>query len=253
MPNTIKNLKNQRKIIALTAYSYPSAQVLLEAEVDLVLVGDSLGMVILGYENTHSVTLEDIIRHGQAVMRGNQKSLGVMDMPINTCENPEEAVKNARRVVEETGARAVKIEGYPASVKAVVDSGIAVMGHVGLKPQQVEKCKLTGKTPEEAKVVLNEARAIEQAGAFSIVLECVPSELGKQITEELAIPTIGIGAGPDCDGQILVFHDMVGIYDDFKPKFVRRYANLKQEMVKATKAFVEDVQKGNFPSEEESF
>lgn len=257
MSEDIRKMKGKRKITALTAYSYTTAKILSDAGIDLILVGDSLGMVVLGCEDTHCVTLVDIIRHGKGVMRGvvkgNQNALVVLDMPINTCEDPEKAVKNCQLALRETEAKAIKLEGCPESVKAVVDNGMAVLGHTGLKPQQVEKCKLTGKTPEEAEKVRAEAKAIEAAGAFAVVLECVPRELGKQITAELSIPTIGIGAGPDCDGQILVFHDMVGLYDDFNPKFVRRYANLRKEIRKATDDFMTDVKEGDFPSEAESY
>lgn len=252
MAEKIKSLKGKRRITALTCYDYVTAKILSEASLDILLVGDSLGMVVLGYENTHFVTLEDMIKHAQAVMRGASGVLVVADMPIGTCDTSSDAILNCRRVVEETGVRAVKIEGNPDVVKAVCDAGISVMGHTGLKPQQVSSFKVQGKGGR-AKEILEEALALEEAGCFSVVLECIPSSLGQEITEKLNIPTIGIGAGKDCDGQILVLHDAVGLFDDFKPKFVRRFGNLKKEMVEAVFGFKKAVVEEEFPGEGESY
>lgn len=253
MAEKIKALKGKRKITALTCYDYVTAKILSEVGLDILLVGDSLGMVILGYENTHFVTLDDIIKHTSAVMRGASGILVVADMPIGTCDTALDAVKNCRRVVAETSVRAVKIEGNPDVVKAVSEAGISVMGHTGLKPQQVSSFKVQGKSSDCAKELLDEALALEKAGCFSVVLECIPSSLGQEITEKLKIPTIGIGAGKDCDGQILVLHDAVGLFDDFKPKFVRRFGNLKKEMLNSVFQFKNAVLDEKFPSEKESY
>lgn len=263
MTEQIRALKGKRKITALTAYDYPTAQILSEAGVDVLLVGDSLGMVVLGYPNTHFVTMEDMIRHTQAVIRGVAKAmhsglvgrapLVVADMPIASCDTAEFALQNCRRMVQETGVRAVKIEGMPDICAEVVQSGIAVMGHTGLKPQTAERMRVQGKSEPEAEVIFQEALALEKAGCFAVVLECVPTDLGKRITEALTVPTIGIGAGPDCDGQILVLHDVLGLFTDFRPKFVKRYGHVREEIQKAVRLYVEEVQQGDFPSEEQSF
>ncbi|MDP2624713.1 MAG: 3-methyl-2-oxobutanoate hydroxymethyltransferase [Candidatus Peregrinibacteria bacterium] len=253
MSEVIRQLKGHRKIVALTAYDYPMAQFLSEAGVDILLVGDSLGMVVLGYTSTHFVTMEDMIRHTQAVMRGHKSGLVVADMPIGSCDTPELAIENCKRMVEETGVSAVKIEGNPEVCRIVVEAGIEVMGHTGLKPQLAEKMRIQGKTSVEAEAILEEAMALENSGCFSVVLECVPSDLGRRITEKLSIPTIGIGAGAECDGQILVTHDMLGLFTDFKPKFVKCYANLGEDIVKAISDFKEDVDRGIFPSLDESY
>ncbi|MBI5754906.1 3-methyl-2-oxobutanoate hydroxymethyltransferase [Candidatus Peregrinibacteria bacterium] len=253
MPETIRTLKGKRKITALTAYDYSMAKILSRAGVDILLVGDSLGMVVLGYRNTHFVTLDDMIRHGQAVVRGNKGSLVVIDMPIGTCDTPEKAVENCRRACEETGARTVKIEGKAESVRAVCQAGISVMGHTGLKPQEVTKYTVQGGDSDSRKRVLDEAKALESAGAFSLILECVPSDLGREVTELLSIPVIGIGAGPHADGQILVSHDMLGFSSDIRPRFVRRYADLSETIFSAVKRYNEDVRNGDYPAESESY
>lgn len=247
MPDSIKKLKGHRKIVALTAYDYPMAFFVSEAEVDVILVGDSLGMVVLGYENTHFVTLEDMIRHTQAVMRGHNNGLVVCDMPKGSYGTPDVAILSARQLMEETGVKAIKIEGAPEIARVLVDAGIEVMGHTGLKPQEAEKMGIRGKTEEEAKVILQEARALEAAGCFAVVLECVPTDLAKKITEELEIPTIGIGAGPDCDGQILVTYDLLGLTPGGGPKFAKKYANLGEDIKSAVRHFKEEVEQGVFP------
>jgi 3-methyl-2-oxobutanoate hydroxymethyltransferase len=271
----IKALKGNRKLTMLTAYDYPTAKILSRAGVDMLLVGDSLGMVVLGYPDTKSVTLQDIVRHAGAVVRGNLAAVAeskvrepdsaardadgnvgsfvVADMPIHTTDTVGMALRNARYILEETGVDAVKIEGDPHIVEALAGAGIAVMAHTGLKPQQAEKYGLTGKSSDEAEAIFAEAVALEKAGAFALVLECIPSELAKRITGVLKIPTIGIGAGKDCDGQVLVSSDLLGLYDDFKPKFVRRYADLATEIFNATNQFKKDTENGTFPAEKESF
>lgn len=249
----IKSLKGKKKIVALTAYDYPTSKILNESKVDIILVGDSLGMVVLGFGNTHFVTLSDIIRHTQAVMRGNSKALVVADMPINSCDTIKDAIKNCKKVIEETGVHAVKIEGKPEIVKAVFDAGISVMGHTGLKPQEVDKCKLQGKEKESAEMIIKESKMLEKAGVFSLILECIPEKLGKEITKILKIPTIGIGAGRYTDGQILVLHDIIGLSPDIKPRFVRRYAEVGSVIGKAVSSFRKDVEKGEYPSEKEVY
>jgi 3-methyl-2-oxobutanoate hydroxymethyltransferase len=254
MTRLLRELKGHRKITALTAYDYPMAQILSKAGVDILLVGDSLGMVVLGYTSTHFVTMEDMIRHTQAVMRGHSGlSLVVADMPIGSCDSIELALKNCRRMVDETGVRAVKIEGVPDICRAVVDSGIEVMGHTGLKPQTAERMKVKGKSKVEFDLIIQEAKDLQEAGCFSIVLEAVPSALGKEVTSVLSVPTIGIGAGPDCDGQILVVHDLIGMFTDFKPKFVKRYGDVGKMIGQSVAAFKEEVEQGIFPSPKESY
>ncbi len=248
MPDSIRQLKGHRKIVALTAYDTPMAQILGEAGIDVLLVGDSLGMVVLGYESTHFVTMEDMIRHTQAVMRGHTGGLVVADLPKGSCDTEVSAVENANRMVEETGVRAVKIEGRPEMCRAVVNSGIAVMGHTGLKPQDEEKMGMRGKTDEQAEAIFEEAKALEAAGCFAVILECVPADLAKRITDALKVPTIGIGAGSECDGQILVTHDILGLFKDFTPKFVKQYADLRSVIQEAVSTFKDEVERGIFPS-----
>lgn len=244
----------------MTAYDYPMARVLDSANVDIILVGDSLGMVILGYDTTLPVTLDDMIHHARAVVRGSQRAFVTVDMPFLTYQvSVEEAVRNAGRLIQETGAQAVKLEGgqevIPA-IKAIVGVGIPVMGHLGLTPQAVHQLggfKVQGKDEESAKKIIADAQLVEEAGAFSLVLESVPQQLAEIVTRRLRIPTIGIGAGPGCDGQVLVTHDMLGMFERFVPKFVKRYANLYDEMKKAVTQFAEDVRNGSFPKGEHSF
>ena len=257
----IRAMKGTSRIGMLTAYDYPSARVADAAGADILLVGDSLGMVVLGYADTLSVTVEDMLHHTRAVVRGAKSSLIVGDMPyLSYHVSLEESVRNAGRFIQ-AGAHAVKVEGAKASrikvIEAILDAEIPVMGHIGLTPQSVNALggfKLQGKNAEDARRLLDEAVALERAGCFALVLECVPSELAAMITEQLTIPTIGIGAGPSCDGQVLVFHDVLGIYDGHTPKFVRQYAHLAADMQQALETYLADVREGRFPDEQkESF
>ncbi|HYS53827.1 MAG TPA: 3-methyl-2-oxobutanoate hydroxymethyltransferase [Thermoanaerobaculia bacterium] len=250
----IKAMKRVQRIGMLTAYDYPTAKIADAAGTDIILVGDSLGMVVLGYPDTLSVTVAEMVHHTRAVARGTQRALVVGDMPyLSYHVSIEESVRNAGEFIR-AGARAVKIEGgKPARIKAVeaiLDAEIPVMGHIGLTPQSVNVVggfKLQGKNAHDAKRLIDEAVALDQAGCFSLVLECVPEELAALITERISIPTIGIGAGPSCDGQVLVFHDLLGLYDGHTPKFVRRYANAGEEMRSAIARYLDDVRSGRFP------
>jgi 3-methyl-2-oxobutanoate hydroxymethyltransferase len=253
-------IESKAKITCLTAYDYPTARLLDDAGVDILLVGDSLGMAVLGYDSTLPVTLEDTLHHTRAVRRGTRRALLVADMPYGSFHlSLDESVRNALRLVKEGGAEAVKVEGGERRIELIaklVEAEIPVMGHVGLTPQSVNALggfRVQGKTGDAARQVERDARAVEAAGAFSIVLESVPRELGARITEKLSIPTIGIGAGPDCDGQVLVIHDLLGFGTEHKPKFVRAYANLSAEITRAVSAFCDDVRNGGFPSDAESY
>jgi 3-methyl-2-oxobutanoate hydroxymethyltransferase len=248
------------KISCLTAYDYPTARLLDEAGVDVLLVGDSLAMVVLGYESTLPVTIEEMLMCTRAVRRGTRRALLVADMPYGSYhDDPKEAVRNAVRFVKEGGAEAVKIEGGERRMELIarlVDAEIPVMGHIGLTPQSVNAFggfRVQGKSEEAGEQVLRDARAVEAAGAFSIVLESIPRELGARITSKLKIPTIGIGAGPDCDGQILVIHDMLGLSFGHKPKFARRYADVGEIISRAATEYCRDVRQGSFPSDDESY
>ncbi len=250
----------RQKITCLTAYDCPTARLLDEAGVDILLVGDSLGMVVLGYENTLPVTLEEMLHHTRAVRRGVRRALVVADMPYGSYHaEVAESVRNAVRFVKEAGAEAVKVEGGERRLELIsrlVEAEIPVMGHVGLTPQSLHALggfKVQGKTVEAAEQLLRDARAVETAGAFSIVLESVPRELGTRITQQLRIPTIGIGAGPECDGQVLVLHDLMGLTFGSVPKFARRYANLAEVIARAASEYCEDVRSGRFPSDAESY
>ena len=252
--------RNGQKITMLTAYDFPTARALDEAGIDIALVGDSLGNVVLGYENTIFVTMEEMLHHTRAVARGAKNAMVVGDMPFLSYHiSVEEAVRNAGRFIQEGGAQAVKLEGgreRTAVVKAIVEAGIPVMGHIGLTPQSVYQLggfRVQGKDLEAAKKLIADARALEEAGAFSIVLECVPAPLAEKITREVGIPTIGIGAGAGCDGQVLVSHDLLGLTAGHVPKFVRRYANILEIMQQAFRAYKEDVESGAFPAEEHCF
>jgi 3-methyl-2-oxobutanoate hydroxymethyltransferase len=254
-------MKASQRIAMITAYDYPSAKAADAAGSDIILVGDSLAMVVLGYPDTLSVTVDDMLHHTRAVARGTSHAMVVGDMPyLSYHVSVDEAVRNAGRFMQ-AGAHAVKIEGGKPSrikvVEAILDAEVPVMGHIGLTPQSVNALggfKVQGKGVEEARRLINEAIALEQAGCFAIVLECVPAELASFITERVSIPTIGIGAGPSCDGQVLVLHDVLGMYDGHTPKFVRRYANLGDEMQKALTNYVDDVRAGRFPdAQSESF
>jgi 3-methyl-2-oxobutanoate hydroxymethyltransferase len=258
---TIRAAKGSHRIAMLTAYDYPSACIVDRAGTDIILVGDSLGMVVLGYDDTLKVTMDDMLHHTRAVARGTQHALLIGDMPyLSYHVSIEESVRNAGAFIR-AGAHGVKIEGGKASrirtVQAILDAEIPVMGHIGLTPQSVNAFggfKLQGKAADDAKRLIDEAVALEQAGCFSIVLECVPAELAAFITEKVSIPTIGIGAGPACDGQVLVFHDLLGLYDGHTPKFVRKYAELSETMGDAIRRYVDDVREGRFPNvQTESF
>jgi len=248
------------KIVCLTAYDYPTARLLDEAGVDVVLVGDTLGMVVLGYESTLPVTLEEMLHHTRAVRRGVQRALLVADMPYGSYHaDTAESVRNAMRFVKEAGAQAVKMEGGERRLELIArlsEAEIPVMGHVGLTPQSLNALggyRVQGKTADSAEQLLRDARAVEAAGAFAIVLEAVPRELAAQITRELRIPTIGIGAGPDCDGQILVLNDLLGLSFGQTPKFARQYANLDEVIADAVRGYGQDVRRGDFPSDAESY
>lgn len=248
------------RITCLTAYDYPTARLLDEAGVDILLVGDSLGMVVLGYDSTLPVTLDEMVHHTRAVRRGTHRALLVADMPYGTFHvSLEESIRNALRLVKEGGAEAVKVEGGERRLELItrlVEAEIPVMGHVGLTPQSYNALggfHVQGKTVEAGEQLERDARAVEAAGAFSIVLESVPRELGANITEKLRIPTIGIGAGPDCDGQVLVFHDFAGLTAGHRPRFARRYADLSAEISRAASEFCDDVRNGRFPSDDESY
>ena len=232
------------RITSLTAYDYPTARLLDEAGIDIILVGDSLGMVVLGYEDTTEVTLDEMLHHTRAVARAVKRALLVADLPIHTYETAADAVKNARALVA-AGAQAVKLEGGASraeQIGAIVRAGIPLMAHIGMLPQSVREeggYKLKGRTQAEAEVLLRDARAVEEAGAFSVVLEIVAAETARQITEALQIPTIGIGSGESCDGQVLVTHDLIGLFPWFTPKFVRPEADVAGEIRKAAQAFIE--------------
>ena len=252
--------ESKAKITCLTAYDYPTARLLDDAGVDIILVGDSLGMAVLGYDSTLPVTLDEMVHHTRAVRRGTRHALLVADMSYGSFHlSLDESVRNALRLVKEGGAEAVKVEGGERRIELIarlVDAEIPVMGHVGLTPQSVNALggfRVQGKTGDAARQVERDARAVQAAGAFAIVLESMPRDLAARITEKLSIPTIGIGAGPDCDGQVLVIHDLLGFGTQHKPKFVRPYANLSAEITRAVSAYCDDVRNGSFPSDAESY
>lgn len=251
---------NIQKITCLTAYDYPTARLLNEAGVDVILVGDSLGMVVLGHENTLSVTVDEMLHHTRAVRRGAHRALVVADMPYGSYHtDTSESLRNAVRFVKEAGAEAVKVEGGERRLELIArltEAEIPVMGHVGLTPQSVNALggyRVQGKTPDAAEQLLRDARAVEAAGAFAVVLEAVPRDLAARITGDLRIPTIGIGAGPDCDGQVLVLHDILGLTFNQTPKFARQYANVGKAIFSAARAYCDDVRSGRFPSDAESY
>ncbi len=252
--------KRGEKIVMLTAYDYPSARLVDEAGVPIILVGDSLGMVVLGYDSTIPVTMDEMLHHVKAVVRGAKRAHVVADMPFMSYQaSPQEALHNAGRMLKEGGAQSVKLEGgarIADTVRLLVESGIPVMGHLGLTPQSVNQFggyKVQGKTPAAAVKLLNDALALQEAGAYAIVLETVPVQVARAITQRLSIPTIGIGAGPDCDGQVQVFHDLLGLFADFTPKHARRYAEVGSAIVQAVREYAADVRDGRFPTERESF
>lgn len=252
--------KNGEKLTMLTAYDYTTAKLLDESGIDSILVGDSLGMVVLGYGDTLSVTMEDMIHHSAAVARGAKNALVITDMPFMSYQTSVyDAVVNAGRLVKEGKAQAVKLEGgieFCEHIKAIVKASIPVCAHIGLTPQSINAFggfKVQGKGKQEAQRLLDEARAVEEAGAFAVVLECVPAKLAKKISESISIPTIGIGAGAGCDGQVLVYQDMLAMYSDFKPKFVKQYAQIGSVMKDAFRQYIDEVKSGAFPSEEHTF
>ena len=248
------------KLSMLTAYDYSTAKLEDESGINGILVGDSLGNVVLGYEDTVSVTMEDMIHHGAAVARGAKNALVVVDMPFMSYEvTVEEAVRNAGRLMKEGRAGAVKLEGgvrVAEQIRAIVKAGIPVMGHIGLTPQSINVFggfKVQGKSEEAARALLADAKAVEEAGAFAVVIEAVPAALAQMITDTVSIPTIGIGAGAGCDGQILVYQDMLGMFSDFTPKFVKRYANVGEVMRDAFANYAAEVASGAFPTEEHTY
>ncbi|TAM42127.1 3-methyl-2-oxobutanoate hydroxymethyltransferase [bacterium] len=256
----IISLKNKRKITMLTAYDYPIAELVDKAGIDMVLVGDSLANVVLGLDSTTKVGMTEMLHHAKAVTRAVKHSLVVGDMPYDSYQvNPDESVKNAARFIEEAGCRAVKLEWFERCLevtKQIVNSGIPVMGHIGLTPQTVDKIggfKVQGKDAEAAGRLIKQAIDLEDAGCFAIVLECVPDKIAELITRKLKIPTIGIGAGAHCDGQVLVIHDMLGLFARYTPKFVKKYADLSPIIAKAVENFKDEVIEGKFPAAQHSF
>jgi 3-methyl-2-oxobutanoate hydroxymethyltransferase len=255
----IRERKGKEKLTMLTAYDFTMAGLVDGAGIDMILVGDSLGQVVLGYDSTVPVTVDEMILHTRSVTRAARQSLVVIDMPFLSYHvSIEDARRNAGRMMKESGAAAVKLEGgvrMRDTIRALVDIEVPVMGHIGLTPQSIHRMggyKVQGKGGEAADLI-NDAKAVEEAGAFGVVLECVPRQLAKEITEILSIPTIGIGAGPDCDGQVLVIHDLLGLLGEFRPKFVKQYANLRGDVEKAVQRYIEEVQAGVFPDDSHSF
>lgn len=264
MKNTTTSIMQMKhsgnKISMLTAYDYTTARLLDEAGVNTILVGDSLGNVVLGYEDTISVTMEDMIHHSAAVARGAKNALVVTDMPFMSYQTGVyDAVVNAGRLMKEGRAGAVKLEGGAEicpQIEAIVAAGIPVVSHLGLTPQSINAFggfKVQGKTEAAAKKLIEDAKAIEAAGAFAVVLECVPAKLAKLVTDSIQIPTIGIGAGAGCDGQVLVVYDMLGMFSDFKPKFVKHFANAGDVIREAVKSYIEEIDNGTFPAEEHCY
>ena len=264
MKNTVATLQQQKldgdKITMLTAYDYSTAKLVDECGVNTILVGDSLGMVMLGYEDTISVTMEDMIHHTAAVTRGAKNALVVGDMPFMSYQTSVyDAVVNAGRLMKEGRCQAVKLEGGASvcpQIKAITEASIPVVAHIGLTPQSVNAfCgfKVQGKSEADARRLIEEAKAVEAAGAFAIVLECIPAKLAKLITESVSIPTIGIGAGADCDGQVLVYQDMLALFSDFKPKFVKHFANAGEVMKQGFTDYIKEVKEGTFPAAEHTF
>ena len=256
----IKSKKEGKKISMLTAYDYSTAKLLDEAGLDSILVGDSLGMVILGYEKTLQVTVDDMIHHTKAVTRGVKRACVIADMPFLSYHiSVEETIRNAGRMIQEANAHAVKLEGgreVVDKIEALIKAQIPVMGHLGLTPQSVNMMggfKVQGKDESQAKIILEDAKLLQEAGVFSIVLECVPAKLAKLISESIDIPTIGIGAGKDCDGQVLVIQDMLGMYSDFTPKFVKKYCEVGLVIKEAVSKYKEEIQEGLFPEEVHTF
>ena len=264
MKNTVSTFQAAKekgeKLTMLTAYDYSTAKLMDEAGINGILVGDSLGNVILGYEDTISVTMEDMIHHGAAVARGTKDTMVVVDMPFMSYQTSVyDAVMNAGRLMKEGRANAVKLEGGAAvveQIKAITAAGIPVMGHLGLTPQSINAFggnKVQGKSEEAAKKLIEDALAVQEAGAFAVVLECIPAKLASIITKKLTIPTIGIGAGAGCDGQVLVYQDMLAMFGDFKPKFVKQFGQIGEQMKAAFSQYIKEVQNGVFPAEQHTY
>jgi 3-methyl-2-oxobutanoate hydroxymethyltransferase len=257
----LKEMKQKgEKITYTTAYDYSTGLLVDKAGIEVILVGDSLGMTMMGEDTTVPVTMEQMIHHIKCVVKGAKNPMIVGDMPFGSYNiSKEQAIMNATRLMKEGGCDVIKLEGGATvkdTVKAIVDSGIPVMGHIGLTPQTISKMggfKVQGKNAAAAQALIDDAKALEEAGASSIVLECIPAPISKMITEAVSIPTLGIGAGIHCDGQVMVFHDMVGLFDKFTPKFVKKYVNLSENIVSALTEFKEDVKSGKFPEEQHSF
>jgi len=260
IPDILQMKSDGKKITMLTAYDFPLASFADKAGVDMILVGDSLGMVVLGYENTIPVTMEEMLHHTKAVRRALKYALLVGDMPYMSYQvSPEEAVVNAGRFMKEAGCDAIKLEWFNGVIEitqAIVKAGIPVMGHIGLTPQtasQLGGFKVQGKSAQAAQKLIDSAIALEDVGCFSVVLECIPDKVSEVITEKLTIPTIGIGAGPYCDGQVLVTHDMLGLFERFLPKFAKQYINLAPQIIEAMTRFKQEVESGAFPDSKHSF
>ncbi|KXA90730.1 3-methyl-2-oxobutanoate hydroxymethyltransferase [candidate division MSBL1 archaeon SCGC-AAA259D14] len=259
-PGKLREMKEEgEKITMITAYDYPSAKVLERTEIDSVLVGDSVGNTVLGYENTMPVTMEEMIRHTKAVSRELERPLLIADMPFLSYQTSvEDAVRNAGRFIKETGAQAVKVEGgseFFDQIRRIIDAGVPVLGHLGLTPQRIHQFggyQPRGRTVEEAKKIYDDAQKLEEVGVFGLVLESIPKELGRKVTEKTDIPTIGIGAGPHCDGQVLVFHDLLG-WTEFSPKFLKKYADLISTIEEAVNGYIEEVKSVDFPTSEHSY
>lgn len=257
----IKQMKAEgRPITMLTAYDYPLAKIVDDAGIDMILVGDSVGNVVLGYDSTLPVTMDEMVHHTKAVCRGAVRAMVVADMPFLSYQvSVEEAVRNAGRFLKEAGAQSIKLEGgreVAEAVRAIVNAGIPVVGHLGLTPQSIHQLggfKVQGKDESAAKKLVADAKALEEAGIFCLVLECVPTPLAKMVTESLSVPTIGIGAGPYCDGQVLVTYDLLGLYPRFTPKFVKKYVNLHEHVASALRQYREEVEARAFPGPEHSF
>lgn len=264
MKNTVSTFKLAKekgeKLTMLTAYDYSTAKLIDQSGVNSILVGDSLGNVILGYDDTLQVTMEDMIHHAKAVSRGAKNALVVVDMPFMSYQSSVyDAVVNAGRLVKEGGAQAVKLEGgsdFTEHISAITKASIPVCAHLGLTPQSINAFggfKVQGKSEEAARKLIEDAKAVERAGAFALVIEGVPAKIAKLMTDSISIPTIGIGAGADCDGQVLVYQDMLGMFSDYVPKFVKRYGNVGEIMQSCFKKYIEEVQKGQFPQEEHTY
>ncbi len=259
-PQTIFDKKrNDEKIVALAAYDFLSARILEEESIDIILVGDSVGMVLLGYESTVPVTMADILHHTRAASKAVKKTLLIADMPYGSYDTPAAALANAKALVDEGGAQGVKLEGgrqIREQIRAIREAGIPVMGHIGMLPQSVAEgggFKVQGRSPEEAGALVHDAKLLDELGVFALIVECVPKALGASITKQVKCPTIGIGAGPDMNGQILVLHDLLGFKGRVKPRFVRTYADLEEEVKRAVAHYRLDVMAGHFPSDKESY